>query len=187
MSRDLGPLAAERRLMVWTANPDEQALLERVRLAGAMPTTDGADGWAFTLTNAGGNKIDSYLERRAGYEATTDANGTTNATMRVELTNTAPADGLPRYVIGNLVGLPSGTSRLFVSFYSPLDLTSVNVDGVPTGVSVGTEHGWKVYSMYVDLAPGQTRAFDVELTGTVARPDEVVTWTQPLAAPLETL
>ena len=145
-------------------------------------------GWAVTLTNGGGNKIDSYLQRRAGFESSTDTTtGTTAATIRMELTNTAPGDGLPRYVIGNRLGVPFGTSRLYVSFYSPLALSSVSIDGVPAGVSVGSEHGWNVYSLYVDLAPGQTRSFAVQLAGTVADPANVVTWTQPMAAELQPL
>ncbi len=187
LSRDMGPLVGQRRLMMWSANADEQALFRRVGLAGAMPTPSGADGWSVAVTNGGGNKIDSFLDRKAGFQATTDASGTTDATVHLELTNNAPADGLPRYVIGNRVGLPSGTSRLYVSFYSPLALTSVNVDGVPTPVGVGTEHGWNVYSLYVDLAPGQTRSFDVSLRGVVADPGKVVTWTQPLATPVQPL
>ena len=37
IARDLGPLAAERRLLVWSADAEEQALLERVHLAGQIP------------------------------------------------------------------------------------------------------------------------------------------------------
>lgn len=188
LARDMGPLVGDRHLMMWSADPDEQAMIEQVHLAGAMPTPDGADGWAVTLTNAGGNKIDSYLDRKAGYTATTDpATGTTSGTLRMELTNNAPAEGLPRYVIGNRRGLPSGTSRLYVSFYSPLAIDSLTIDGVPTGFAVGTENGWNVYSFYVDLAPGQTRSFEAQLSGKVAKPDKVVTWEQPLANPLQPL
>ncbi|MFT3853392.1 MAG: DUF4012 domain-containing protein [Ilumatobacteraceae bacterium] len=188
LARDMGPLVGERRLTMWSANPDEQALMEQVGLAGAMPSLDGANGWAVTVTNAGGSKIDSYLERAAGFEATTDpATGTTTATLRVQLSNTAPAEGLPRYIIGNRFGLPLGTSRLYVSFYSPLALTSVTVGGVPTAVSIGAEHGWNVYSLYVDIPSGEARSFEVHLSGTLDRPDDVVTWTQPLANPLQPL
>jgi hypothetical protein len=186
LARDMGPLVGEGRLMMWSANPDEQALMDQVGLAGAMRSTDGGDGWGFTVTNAAGNKIDSYLERAAGFEASTDAvTNVTTATLRVELTNTAPADGLPRYIIGNRRGLPAGTSRLYVSFYSPLALTSVSVDGVPATVAIGSEHGWNVYSLYVDIPAGASRSFEVQLEGTVARPGDVVTWTQPLANPLQ--
>lgn len=188
LARDLAPLTSERRLLVWSADAEEQALLERVHVAGQIPPLDGADGWSVTVTNGGGNKIDSFLRRRASYDATTDpATGETTATLRVELSNTAPAEGLPHYVIGNRVGLPSGTSRLFVSFYSPLALAGVTLDGQPTGLAVGEELGWNVYSGYVDIPAGGTVAFELQLAGTVANPDELVTWTQPMANALDPL
>lgn len=185
---DLGPLTSQRRLLVWSADPDEQALLERVHVAGGMPELDGADGWAFTITNAGGNKIDSYLERRAGYESVTDpATGVTSATMRIELTNTAPDEGLPAYVIGNRIGRPWGTNTMFVTLYSPLDLDELELNGERVGVEVGEERGWKAYRLMVDLAAGETVSLTAHLSGTVERPDEVVTFVQPMANDLQPL
>ena len=102
LARDLAPLTSDRRLLVWSAHPEEQELLETVGIAGDMPALDGADGWSFSVSNAGGNKIDASSQRKAGYDATTDPDtGVTTGTMRIELTNTAPAEGLPKYVIGN--------------------------------------------------------------------------------------
>ena len=72
LSRDLGPLTSERRLLVWSADPEEQALLERVHVAGSIPESAGSDGWAVTVSNGGGNKIDHFLQRRASYETSTD-------------------------------------------------------------------------------------------------------------------
>jgi hypothetical protein len=137
------------------------------------------------VSNGGGNKIDHFLHRRARYESSTDSGGETTASLRVELTNNAPAEGYPAYVIGNRVGLPAGTNRLYVSFYSPLALTGATLDGQPTGLTVGEERGWNVYSRFVDIPPGATVAFDVRLAGTVTDPSKVVTWLQPMAAPLE--
>ncbi len=186
LAGDLGPLVGERRLLMWSRIPDEQALLERVNMAGAIPSPDGADGWSVTVSNGGGNKIDSFLERAARYESSTDpGTGATTATLRFELTNTAPADGLPPYVIGNRVGAPSGTSRLYVSFYSPLALTGVTLDGAPTGLAVGREAGWNVYSGFVDIPAGATATFELQLAGTVTRPGDLVTWEQPMGSPLE--
>ena len=188
IARDLGPLAAERRLLVWSADEEEQALLERVHLAGQIPPSAGSDGWSFTVTNGGGNKIDSFLERAAGYESTTDpVTGETTATMHVRLTNNAPAEGFPPYVIGNRVGLPSGTSRLYVSFYSPLALTGVTLDGQPTGLAVGQELDWNVYSGYVDIPPGGTVDVELQLAGVVQVPGEIVTWEQPMVTPVQPL
>jgi hypothetical protein len=186
LAEDLGPLVSDRRLLMWSRHPDEQALLEQVRMAGRIPFLDGADGWAVTVSNGAGNKIDSFLERRAEYDSSTDPDtGETTATLRVVLKNDAPEDGLPRYVIGNRVGAPEGTSRLYVSFYSPLALTGVTVDGAPSGLAVGREAGWNVYSRFVDIPAGSKATFELELEGTVARPDELVTWEQPMAEPLE--
>ncbi len=185
LARDLAPLTSERRLLVWSADPSEQALLERVGLAGAIPPLDGADGWSVAVTNGGGSKIDSFLRRAASYEAATDpATGETTATLRVRLTNTAPADGLPPYVIGNLVGLPPGTSRCTCRSTAPAADRRA-LDGQPTGLDIGTEQGWNVYSRYVDIPAGGTATFELRLAGRVADPERVVTWTQPMGNPLE--
>ena len=64
LARDLAPLTSDRRLLVWSAHPEEQELLETVGIAGDMPALDGADGWSFSVSNTGGNKIDAYLSAR---------------------------------------------------------------------------------------------------------------------------
>ena len=48
---------------------------------------------------------------------------------RVTLENRAPTSGLPDYVIGNVIGLPPGTNRSYVSIYSTLDLAGAWVGG----------------------------------------------------------
>lgn len=188
LAQDLGPLASERRLLVWSADPEEQALLERVGIAGAVPDHDGSDGWAFTITNAGGNKIDSFLERRAAYESSTDpGTGVTTGTIRIELTNTAPAEGLPAYVIGNRIGKPTGTNTMLLTIYSPLGLDVLELDGERVGFEVGEEQGWNTYRLQLDIPAGETVSLTARLSGVVERPDEVVTWTQPMANDLEAL
>lgn len=188
LARDLGPLVAERRLMVWTRDPAEQTLLRRARMLGELPHHGGAPAWGFTVTNAGGNKIDSFLERRAAYDVRTDeATGETTATLRVELTNTAPATGLPDYVIGNAVGLPPGTNRMLFTAYSSLPLTAATLDGHPLPVSPDVEASWNVYARFIEIPPGDTVRLQFDFAGRVDRLDEVVTWTQPLVLPLEPL
>ena len=186
LARDLAPLTSDRRLLVWSAHPEEEQLLETVGIAGDMPALDGADGWSFSVSNAGGNKIDAYLQRRAGYDATTDPDtGVTTGTMRIALTNNAPAEGLPGYVIGNRIGKPVGTSSLLVTLYSPLGLDQVTVDGTAVGVTPGTEDGWNAYRFSVDIPAGATVTIEATLSGKVANPTEVVTWTQPMADELQ--
>jgi hypothetical protein len=185
LALDLGPLVEQRRLLFWSNHDVEQQLLARLGIDGAIPPLDGSDGWAFTVSNAVGNKIDSYLERRAHYESV-DEDGVTKATLRIELTNTAPTDGLPRYIIGGgRLGLPQGTMRLYLSVYSALGLDRFVVDGERIGVDAGVEQGWNVYSSFVEIPSGETLTIDVDLARVIEHPETVVTWTQPLARPLD--
>jgi hypothetical protein len=179
---DLAPLAEQRRLMLWSADPVVQQLIEQIDLDGAIPDLDGREGWSVTFSNAGGSKIDSFLVPTTSYSSSVDAaTGRTAAELRVRLSNTAPANGLPRYVIGNDVGLPPGTSRLYVSAYSSLDLAEATVDGEPVTLERESEAGWNVYSQFVEIPPGGTVTLVFALDGVVAKPGEVVTWQQPLA------
>jgi fructose-specific component phosphotransferase system IIB-like protein len=179
---DLAPLVAERRLMVWSADQAVEQLVEQIHLDGAIPDLDGREGWAVTFSNAGGSKIDSFLSPSTEYRSSVDPKtGRTSARLTVRLHNTAPASGLPRYVIGNDVGMPTGTSRLYVSAYSSLTLTTAEADGIPASVVPGVEAGWNVYSGFVDIPPGDVVELTFELEGEVAQPGEVVTWQQPLA------
>ncbi len=181
LARDLGPLAADRRLLMWTKNEDERDLLDRTGLLGAIPPLDGADGYSVAVTNGSGNKIEAFLERDFEYSSTTDpTSGETTATLQVELTNTAPASGLPDYLIGNVVGLPTGSSRLFVEVFSPLSVDAVTIDGRPADVEEGAYTGWNVYSRFVTIGAGEKVMLKLDLSGELDNPDEFVTWTQPL-------
>jgi hypothetical protein len=187
LGRDLGGLASDRRLLVWTKDQAEQALLSRIGLLGALPPA-GGDGWSLTLNNASGNKIDTYLQRSATYTSTTDpATGETTGTLRVQLTNAAPTTGLPDYVIGNSVDLPVGTSQLYVSFYTPMLLVDATRDGQAFATTAGQEASWNVYSQYVRIPAGATMALEYHVRGHVDHSGELVTWTQPLATPLQPL
>ncbi|MDQ3738403.1 MAG: DUF4012 domain-containing protein [Actinomycetota bacterium] len=181
LARDLGPLAADRRLLIWTNSEEEQELFDRTGLLGEIPILDGADGYSVAVTNSSGNKIETFLQRDIEYSSTTDPEtARTNATLDVELTNTAPASGLPDYVIGNVIGLPRGTSRLFVEFFSPLSLDAVTIDGEPSSLQPGSYKSWNVYSGFLTIGPGQSVTAELVLGGELENAEEFVTWTQPL-------
>ena len=93
----LSPLAAQGRLAGWARDDDEQALLEAIHLSGAMPDLAGGDGVAIVLNNAGGNRLDVYLERELDYDATVDTDtGEVTATATVTLTNNCTVERPPR-------------------------------------------------------------------------------------------
>ena len=160
-----------------------------MHISGAIPPHGGADAWAFTVSNAGGSKIDTFLTRRAGYTSSVDADtGAASGTITIELDNAAPDAGYPKYVIGNRSGWPDGTSSLWLSIYSPLDLDRLTVDGAETGFEAGVERGWNVYHVLVDIPAMSTARIEASLSGTVADPTaEIVTWEQPMERDVEPL
>ena len=166
----LGPPAHAGRLAVVTSRPEEQELFDLLGVTGRFPEPAGGDLAALVTQNKGNNKIDVFLERSVGYEVTYDpASGHTEALAHVELTNTAPAAGLPEAFLGsNDQGLPPGTNRVFLTWYSPLALREARLDGARIPLERQRELGSVAYSAYVDLAPGQTRALDLVLAGDLA-------------------
>ncbi len=59
----LARAADERRLLVWSANPDLQTVLEAHRAVRRRCRTTSAPYAGLTIINEGGNKLDYYLDR----------------------------------------------------------------------------------------------------------------------------
>jgi hypothetical protein len=170
LSEVLGPAVAGGHLRLATfGSADEQAFLDRVGISGKWRTTPGADYLSLRSANTLPNKIDVYLHRTMTVDAAYDpSSGQVNSTVTVQLRNDAPASGLPPYLIGNDRRLPFGTNRDLLALYSPLDVQSVSVDGTPTGVQNQIEFGGHVYSVPVDIPPGETVTVTYLLQGTIA-------------------
>ena len=182
----LGPLASQGRITMWTEHPAERAMLHDIGMLGELPVLDGGDGLAITVNNAAPNKIDVYAGRDISYNARQDpATGTVSAELTVVLTNTAPEQGLPELVAGNAFGLPAGANRMYLSVYTPLQMTAVSLDGTTIGMESAREGAWHVYSQIVEVPPGGRRTLSVRLNGTLAahRPYSFTARPQPLVIP----
>jgi hypothetical protein len=59
--REAGTAAGERRVMVWSSDPVLQADLAQTSVAGVIPTTT-ASYVGLSIVNAGGSKLDCYLD-----------------------------------------------------------------------------------------------------------------------------
>lgn len=185
LAESLSPLVEERRLLFWTNDLEEQDLLGRTGLLGALPELGDDGGFSVAVSNASGNKIEIFLEQTVDVRIDEDSSGNRQLIADVTLTNGAPSGGLPNYVIGNSVGLDPGSSRLFVSFYGPPTLTSVVLDGVEIEVEPAIEAGWFVYGDFVDIGPGASvkyaLVFDLEpVIPGAADGGGPIQWTQPL-------
>ena len=150
LARDFEPLVDEQRLLVWAADETEQGMLAEVGVGDGLPDPTGRDAFSLALNNSGGNKIDAFLERTVSFDR---ADGVVRAT--VELHNTAPASGYTDYVIGNLVGLPTGTSLLYLVAYTSEQVEVATVGGEPVAIERGSDLAWSTSAQYVELGPGE--------------------------------
>jgi len=172
----LGPAVEGGHLSVWLRSDAGQALVERLGVDGAVPEVQG-DGFGVVTQNAGGGKIDVFMERTIHYDARVDADPwAVTATATIDLRNEAPSSGEPPYLIGNLIDAPTGTNRTWLSVYSPLDLVSVAIDGQEVEVEAGEELGRNVWSVFIDIPPGTEAAVEVELAGVVDLSDGTYRW-----------
>ncbi len=169
--RTLGDAVASGHLRMWSGDPFVQSVFESVGAAGSFELDAPSDALAVTQLNSGGNKLDAFLDRRITYTAAFDSStGAITAQARVELTNTAPSSGLPDYVIGSVIGDPTGTNRSYVTLYTPHEVTGVSVDGVavtPSDAAAGTELGWNFVEWEVIIPSGATVVVEYELAGSL--------------------
>jgi hypothetical protein len=195
LGRDFGPLASAGKLLAWSPIPDEELLFQRVRLAGAFPALDGADGIAVTIDNAGANKLDAYLQLDTAHStAFNSRNGTTSGTTVVTLTNTldpARAEGtpdaapLPDYVVGNPYDLDPGTNIARVVVYTALEPTAVSVDGGAVPPTYERAFGgWYATVVFLEVPAGASRTIALDLSGVLDDPlADTVVRRQPMSLP----
>ncbi|GAA2064573.1 DUF4012 domain-containing protein [Williamsia deligens] len=181
----LGRAVHERRLMIYSTRPDEQALLEKSGLAHEVVQTS-APYAEVSIGNLAGNKIDYYLKRSITYSAPACTGSTRETTVTVKMTNTVKDLSLPAYVIGGL-GNPDkrivpGTNYANVTLNGTNGsvLKSVTVDGQPTIYSSGTELGHLHATAQVRVKPGATGTVVFTLVEPTSAAGDPVVPVQPL-------
>jgi len=176
----LGRAADEGRLLVWSANPDEEELLVGTPVGGTLPGDNiGSTVVGVYLNDASGYKMSYYLD--ATVEASCPSAGAVGVAMT--LVSSAPVDGagLPDYVVG-----PDshGTVLTDVIVYGPVgaSLDAVTLDDAdvePT--TVGTDAGRPVVRIPVTLAPGQRATVDARFSGATGDLGALEVRTTPMA------
>ena len=143
---------------------------KRAGATGAVPR-GSSDRVLVTTGNAAQNKIDYFLQRSLDYDLELFPSGdeaeiTARGVLSVALENTAPATGLPSYIIGsNRPDYAAGENGTFFSAYSPLELGQASVDGEVTGFEQQRELGSFVYSKFLRIPAETTTTVDLDLTG----------------------
>ncbi|HVV75198.1 MAG TPA: DUF4012 domain-containing protein [Mycobacteriales bacterium] len=178
--------AGERRLLVYSANHQEETQLATTPLAGILPRTTRPFA-QLVVTDDSGTKLSYFLDRSLTYERSTC--GPTVSTVTVELHNNASSAGLPAYMTRGVqwgdAPHPPGSELLTVSFYATQGSTLANVtrDGQPYGRYTAIDRGHPITETSVTLPPGGS----TQMVFTVNEPaatGPVVLPVQPLARPM---
>ena len=177
----------EARLSVWSAVPEEQAILSDTALGHEVSPTTGP--YATVVVNNGvGSKLDYYLGRSLSYTAGSCSAEQRQSIVTVDLQNRAPMGPLPEYVTGppgrNMADSPNA-NRLLVSLYATQEaqLTKISLDGEPITARPGMELGHPVFTASLIIPPQTTRRLEFDLLEPT-RPGPPTVPVQPLAGPM---
>lgn len=155
----LAQAVREGHVLLHARDADVQAAFERAEVAGQLLPSAG-DYVAVIANNAGGNKLDSFAERSLDYRVDLRADGTARGRLQISIANTAPAKGLPRYVIGpSDERFDPGENVMLLSTFCSAWCHSdgFRVDGEPTPITQQPELGRQVLASTVRVAAGETR------------------------------
>ena len=158
----------ERRLLMWSSHPDDQAVLDGTTLQGGLPVTDASATQFGVYVNDGtGSKMDYYarLDTSVAW-CGQDSAGNGTASLRVTITNDAPADAatsLTPYIHGDgIFGVPPGTARTVAYMYLPAGATVMSSEASESrSIGSASHAGRDVIVWTVDLPPGDSATFDV--------------------------
>ena len=177
----LAPAVRAGHLRFVTFHDGDRAFLEQLGITGVFEPPPG-DVVTVLQANASEDKLDAFLERGLTYDITVDpSTATFTANLAVELTNTVPTNA-PAYMLGGPdARYPVGTNIVQVSILGPNRLATASIDGDPTVAELNREFGLERYTVFVDVAPGQSRTVDFALTGELIDEDRYSLWwyTQP--------
>lgn len=171
----------ERRILVWSADEEEQALLHSTPLAGQLPvSTDEASAFGVYFNDATGAKMDYYLDALIGGTSVSCRNdGRPEFTVGFGLTSSAPVDAaesLTDYVTGGGVfGVEPGHIRTEAFIYVPPGavISEGRVNGEVVPINVQEHDGRFVAKFVVELAPGQSQSVQIDVLGDLDQSEEL--------------
>ncbi|WP_231930438.1 DUF4012 domain-containing protein [Micromonospora coriariae] len=179
----------ERRILFWSARPEEQRTFGDSRMAGTLPEQDTVPTVGVFLNDGSGAKLGYYLRPTANLtvgECRPD--GRRELRLRVTLRSTAPKSGLSESVLGlGMAGDPY-TIRTLVSIFSPAggSVLDARLDGTEIAMGSGTERRRQVATANVEASPGAERVLEVTVLTAKTGVGQAELWLTPTASPWTT-
>lgn len=190
---NLATAAEQRRVLMWSADPEEQDILEGSSVAGELPVTDEETArFGVYLNDGGGSKMSYYVKPDVSLAwdqcAPDGRKGQRQLTLKMTLTNTAPADAatsLPRYVTANgQFGTAPGTATVVSNVYLPEGYELVSGATAEGTASVtGSFEGRQVLTFGFQLLPQASADLTVtaRATTTASKAEALITPTADAA------
>ncbi|WP_243704946.1 DUF4012 domain-containing protein [Micromonospora sp. KC723] len=179
----------ERRILFWSARPEEQRKFVDSRISGVLPEKESAPTVGVFLNDGSGAKLGYYLRPSATLTVgNCMEDGRRELRLRFDLHSSAPRAGLTEAVLGLAKAGNPYTARTLVTVYSPAGgaVVGARLDGVDTPLGSGTDRGRQVAIANVEVRPGATRTLDMALlTGRNAAGTPEL-WHTPTATPWTT-
>lgn len=191
LAKSLARAVGERRMLVWSARPDEEQLLSGEPIAGLLPDTS-APFASVVINSASGSKVDYYFDRDVRYTGPSCSGRVRTSSVTVRLTNNAPTSGLSDYVANRVdnppPGTPRGSERLQIGVYATKGalLASATLDGKQEFLTVNQELGRPVYTAFLEIAPQTARTLVLYLVEPATARGIPSTIVQPLVRPQHT-
>ncbi|KSU79334.1 hypothetical protein AS031_01155 [Pseudarthrobacter enclensis] len=157
----------ERRVLMWSADPNEQSKIRKYKISGSItgPSVSGAEFGVY-FNDGTGAKMDYYVKRSVQLTKQCSKNGYEQVIVRVVSTNTAPPDAahsLPAYVTGGgHFGVSPGSVQTNVVAYGPAQsvIETTNEDGQRVAFSPHFHDNRPVGVYAVTLAPGESKILE---------------------------
>ncbi|HEX2904964.1 MAG TPA: DUF4012 domain-containing protein [Jatrophihabitans sp.] len=181
--------ASERRVLVWSADPQIERRLAAFPIAGGLSSPSGYYA-GFVTVNATGGKLDYYIVRDMDYRRT-GCSTSVVSTSTFTLTNAVPPGPLPSYVTiraDNPSGaVRPGDNRVLLSYYGTPGsrITALTIDGQAQLVAQTAENGLALVIVPVELPRGHSVKVVVTASEPAQPPDAGTTiLRQPAAQPV---
>ncbi|RUL94823.1 DUF4012 domain-containing protein [Verrucosispora sp. FIM060022] len=179
----------ERRILFWSARPEEQRTFGDSRMAGTLPEQDAVPTVGVFLNDGSGAKLGYYLRQSADLAVgECQGEGRRELSLRVTMRSTAPSSGLSDSVLGLARSGDPYTVRTLVSVYAPAGgaVLDIRLDGDETVTATGTERRRQVATVNVEIGPGGSKTLEVSLLTGKTDSGDAELWLTPTATPWTT-
>jgi hypothetical protein len=169
----LAQAGAEHRVLIWSSDDAEQAILADTTLAGGLPASDEMiQRFGVYFNDATAAKMGPYLDVQTAIgQSTCRKDKRPNYAVDVTLTNIAPADAassLPNYVTaGGAFGTAAGNVKTIAYVYGVPGMENLGVtkDGATVPYLPATDATYPLSSLAVELTPGESSVLRFSFLG----------------------